>query len=75
MSRHEREALRALRAALRPIGVRVRVESRHGTRYCLTTGERALYATDDRLSVLAFGAGLVAGHREAMTHTATGAAQ
>jgi len=75
MSRHEREALRVLRAELRPFGVRVRVDSRHGMRYCLTAGERALYATDDRLCALAFGAGLVAGHREAMTHTATGAAQ
>jgi len=69
MSPGEHEALRALRAALRPIGVRVHVDTRGGTRYRFTCSKRSLYATDDRLSALAFGAGLVAGHREGTSST------
>ena len=67
----EREALRALRAELRPFGVRVRVDAHHRTRYHFTARDRSLYSTDDRLSALAFGAGLVAGFTAASTTTNT----
>jgi len=62
VSPREREELRILRDELRPLGVRLRLGSRGGLRhYRLTAGERVLFSTTDRLSALAFGAGVAAG--------------
>jgi len=64
----EREQIRTLRTELRPLGVRVHVETRHGhRRYRVTAGDRELFNTRDKLSVLAFGAGMMAGHQQANT--------